>query len=81
MIEANYDEVICPKCVHQFRAIPVNVQTELREMEKQIEKLVIDRHTLMVALDKIARLGNEPYYGNSDGNMIARAAIQKVNHD
>lgn len=29
MIEANNDEVICPNCVHQFRAIPVNVQKEL----------------------------------------------------
>lgn len=25
-VEANRDEVICPKCVHQFRAIPENVQ-------------------------------------------------------
>jgi len=24
--ELNYDYVICPKCVHQFRAIPENVQ-------------------------------------------------------
>jgi hypothetical protein len=25
-VEQNNDEVICPNCVHQFRAIPVNVQ-------------------------------------------------------
>lgn len=25
----NNDEVICPNCVHQFRAIPVNVQKDL----------------------------------------------------
>lgn len=25
----NNDEVICPNCVHQFRAIPVNVQDDL----------------------------------------------------
>jgi hypothetical protein len=25
-IEANNDEVICPACTHQFRAIPCNVQ-------------------------------------------------------
>lgn len=25
-VEPNNDEVICPNCVHQFRAIPVNVQ-------------------------------------------------------
>ena len=28
-IEPNNDEVICPSCAHQFRAIPVNVQTLL----------------------------------------------------
>lgn len=28
--EPNNDEVICPKCAHQFRAIPVNVQSMLR---------------------------------------------------
>ena len=32
-------------------------------------------------LDKLARLGNEPHYGNSDGNMIARAAIAEVNDE
>lgn len=31
------DEVICPNCVHQFRAIPVNVQTRLAELERQCE--------------------------------------------
>jgi hypothetical protein len=25
-LEPNNDEVICPNCTHQFRAIPVNVQ-------------------------------------------------------
>lgn len=29
--EPNNDEVICPGCVHQFRAIPVNVQDALRQ--------------------------------------------------
>jgi hypothetical protein len=30
--EPNDDEVICPNCVHQFRAIPVNVQAELARL-------------------------------------------------
>ena len=30
---------------------------------------------LVEALDKLARLGNGDQYGNSDGNMIARAAL------
>ena len=32
---------------------------------------------LLAALEKLARLGNGETYGNSDGNMIARAAIAK----
>lgn len=31
----NNDMVICPKCVHQFRAIPVNVQHELADERKR----------------------------------------------
>ena len=27
------------------------------------------------ALDRLARLGNEPHYGNSDGNVIAQKAL------
>jgi len=30
---------------------------------------------LEAALDKLARLGNEPNYGNSTGNVIARRAL------
>ena len=30
---------------------------------------------LREALDRLARLGNEPEYGNSIGNQIARAAL------
>lgn len=29
------------------------------------------------AVDRLARLGNEPFFGNSDGNTIARAALAK----
>ena len=32
---------------------------------------------LREALEKLARLGNEPEYGNSEGNLIARAALAK----
>ena len=31
---------------------------------------------LFEALEKLAKLGNEPLYGNSDGNCIARLALQ-----
>jgi len=36
MIESNNDEVICPNCVTQFRAIPVNVQTEIADLKETI---------------------------------------------
>ena len=32
---------------------------------------------LVGALEKLARLGNEPYYGNSLGNQIAIDALAK----
>jgi hypothetical protein len=35
---SNDDEVICPKCVHQFRAIPVNVQHALAARDAEIEQ-------------------------------------------
>ena len=33
------DEVICPNCVHQFRAIPPNVQAELAESDDRARRL------------------------------------------
>lgn len=35
---------------------------------------------LLEALDKLARLGNEPHLGNSIGNDIAIDALRKVGH-
>lgn len=35
----NDDEVICPNCVHQFRAIPPNVQAELAESDDRARRL------------------------------------------
>lgn len=34
----NKDEVICPNCTHQFRAIPVNVQAELAACREDAER-------------------------------------------
>ena len=43
-----------------------------------VTKLVSDRDVLLVEMHKLACLGMGEVYGNSNGNMIARAAIQKV---
>lgn len=37
--QSNPDEVICPACVHQFRAIPESVQAELRRLHAENERL------------------------------------------
>lgn len=42
MREANYDEVICPNCVTQFRAIPINVQNELVDLRKELAAMHAD---------------------------------------
>lgn len=33
---SNDDEVICPNCIHQFRAVPVNVQDQLQRQAREI---------------------------------------------
>ena len=43
--------------------------------EQQIMELVAQNQQLRLALDKLARLGNEPYLGNSLGNKIAAEAL------
>jgi len=37
-IKVNFDEVICPNCVAQFRAIPVNVQQDLARLSSLADK-------------------------------------------
>ena len=43
----------------------------------ELRRLHESNQELLGALEKLARLGNGEHYGNSDGNMIARAAIAK----
>jgi len=43
----------------------------------ELRRLHAVNQELLVALEQLARLGNGETYGNSDGNMIARAAIAK----
>jgi hypothetical protein len=33
----NFDKVICPKCSHQFRAIPENVQIENAQLREALK--------------------------------------------
>jgi hypothetical protein len=47
----------------------------MRPLSLQCDRLAAENARLREALERLARLGAEPYYGNSDGNMIARAAL------
>ena len=47
------------------------------EAATELRRLHAVNQELLAALEKLARLGNGEHYGNSDGNMIARAAIAK----
>jgi len=48
---------------------------EIKEAIERAIKAEAENAKLRAALSKLARLGNEPNYGNSDGNMIARQAL------
>lgn len=48
-------------------------------MADRIEELEAKLAKAVAALDKLARLGNGEKFGNSDGNMIARAALAEIN--
>jgi hypothetical protein len=43
----------------------------------ELRRLYAVNQELLAALEQLARLGNGNHYGNSEGNMIARAAIAK----
>ena len=47
------------------------------EASQELRRLHEVNAELLEALEKLARLGNGERYGNSEGNVIARAAIIK----
>ncbi len=63
------------KAGYQSYSAFVQVTPTHLEAANEIERLQAENVRLREALEKLARLGAEPYYGNSDGNMIARAAL------
>jgi hypothetical protein len=40
--------------------------------------LAAENARMKEVLERLARLGNEPHYGNSDGNTIARAELERI---
>jgi hypothetical protein len=63
-MKANYDEVICPNCVTQFRAVPVNVQHELITLKAENAKL-------REALQKIADHNFDALKGSTKDYYVA----------
>ena len=53
-------------------------ETVLYPAAAELRRLHALNQELLAALEKLARLGNGDHFGNSDGNMIARAAIAKA---
>ena len=60
----------------QFNA---ELQDEVTQLQKQLLALAEQNEKLRAVLDKLARLGNEPYLGNSIGNRIAAEALSLTN--
>jgi hypothetical protein len=60
----NNDEVICPNCVHQFRAIPVNVQGDLAALRERLDEAERENTAL-----RAMQVGVKCAYGykNADG--------------
>ena len=48
-----------------------SAQKEIEDLKKQVERL-------RGALEKLAKLGNEPYYGNSTGNTLALESLKEI---
>jgi len=54
-----------------------SMEVPTRRAAAELRRLHEVNTELLEALEKLARLGNGDHYGNSEGNMIARAAIAK----
>ena len=67
-----------PDKVTERRAKSVKKWAKDREASLPVgyEKLKTENEKYRKALDKLARLGNEPDYGNSTANCIAREALK-----
>jgi len=53
-------------------------QERFEEIQRANANLIASAPEMYEALEKLARLGNEPHYGNSVGNEIALDALRKA---
>ena len=50
----------------------------IRSLAAERDALKAENARMKEVLERLARLGNGPHYGNSDGNMIARAELERL---
>jgi hypothetical protein len=55
-----------------------NAAAALRSLAAERDALKDENARMKEVLERLARLGNEPHYGNSDGNIIARAELERL---
>jgi len=69
--------VICPNCVHQFRAIPVDVQHELAKAQAEIDRL---QKELDEAYERAAMIAEQHFiYGHAvAGPSFAAKCAKKI---
>lgn len=58
--------------------LPTDVDKKIKELADKFVKTCYKLEIYEKALDKLARLGNYPNYGNSIGNQIAIDALEKA---
>lgn len=56
--------------------IRARMAEEIEDLRAEVERLRADNERLRAVLDQLARLGNEPLYGNAFGNVMARRALE-----
>ena len=64
----------CKHCKEQAAKLE-ELTAENKQLQRDFTYIKHRRDALLVALEKLARLGNGDRYGNSEGNAIAIAAL------
>lgn len=67
---AREDMVICPKCCHQFRAIPQNVQDQIISLERRLREAERD------AMERAARISD--HYGKTTSVLQEMKAAREI---
>lgn len=71
----NRDEVICPACTHQFRAIPENVQAELYQLQAESIRASLAAPTVVEPVPELLREHFKPridFYADKHPALLVR---------